>query len=218
MVMDTQHFDTFTRSLAATSSRRRALAALASALSAAVPLATLREAAEARKKRRRKRKKKPSAKTPPLTCPPGRVACDGACLLPDAAPCSDDAQCCSTDCAAQQCRPCHGEMCVTDFDCCPGVTCQAGRCGGCLGFAASCQTDQDCCFSACNQDHCVSGKGQRCATGADCVRCLLSGFDPAVCATACVGGICACPTECCHDIDCIAGKCIAGTCEISGGG
>ena len=81
--MDSERFDRIARTWA-TTSRRRVLAGLATALGATLPLALGATGADAKKKRRGKRKRPPTA-PPPDGCP--------------------DECCAHTDCApAEQCR------------------------------------------------------------------------------------------------------------------
>jgi hypothetical protein len=240
--MDAEQFDTLIRSLVVGSSRRRVLSGLASVLSGGVPVA-LGGSVAAKKKHKRKRKRKrkspsgsaagvqsppPTSTTttsPPLGttttspsdgCPAGRVFCRGQCRIPDFAACAADGACCSNRCLAQQqrCHPCPGKTCTVDTDCCAGVMCEAGRCGGCLGPGGSpCQTDDDCCYSACNAltfgFACQSFPGQRCLSDFDCLSQDSS----------CVAGRCSCPTQCCADTDCRpAEECRGGKCEPIAGG
>jgi len=216
--MDPAAFDAFSRSLGGGVSRRTLLARLAGSLA---PLATfpLRGEVTAKKKRRRKRKRKRKPTTPPPDgCSPGRVDCSGHCRLPDLALCSDHAECCSNLCVSEQCRPCLGQVCQSDGDCCPGVSCLGISCGGCKISGQFCDAVvAPCCFSECNQFPvgflCQSLPGQRCTFGNDCKSCSDSQFDPDECAAACVAGTCACPTVCEADPDCCLPEvCIDGTC------
>src|SRR5262249_54078833 len=139
------------------------------------------------------------------------------------------------ECAAT----CRGKPCSLEGGCCRGFTCRATggppgglRCGGCAdadgeGF---CNSDADCCFSACNQipaqfkKRCLSFTGGPCAKNTDCAACALSvpsAVNPA-CSTIiggrsqdiCSNGICGCSeaSECCTNSDCPSGK----TCILFG--
>ena len=191
--MDAEQFDALSRSLAWSSPRRRVLAGLATVLGAGTTLALGATVADAKKKRRRKRKRK---QHPALRCPEGLVACNRQCRLPEGGPCDLHADCCSNHCEGECYPTCAGKPCSSDADCCAGVECllvgdEYAACGGCGGPGLLCQTDQDCCYAQCNSlSLCISGGGERCTTGYDCQSCFDSGFDPAVCAAACVAGTC----------------------------
>jgi hypothetical protein len=213
--MAAERFDTFTRSLSATSSRRWVLGGLASTLGAFVPPPWSSEVA-ARKKHRRKHKRKRKTTILPDDCLTGQVSCNGQCRLPDLATCVDHAECCSSHCLLGVCYPsCQAKACSQDEDCCDGVFCELGRCGGCVGWGGSCPFGDECCYSACNlvevgggqvRNICGSVLGEPCVTVRDC----LSGF--------CRSGRC-CLTECCADTDCSPAEvCRGGECQPIIGG
>ncbi len=58
------------------------------------------------------------------------------------------------DTTGYKCKSCriNGEECTQDSDCCPGVSCTSGICGGvaCVPDGGDCSDDWDCCYSDCN--------------------------------------------------------------------
>jgi len=237
--MDGSRFDALTRSVGSTGSRRRALGGL---LVGPLGLLSIQADEAAAKKKRcppcKKRKKgtcrgtlpdgtacpggacqggrcvatvDPLLPPPDDDCPAGLAACGGECRLAEGATCTFHAECCSHHCVLDVCYPsCLGKSCSQEADCCPGVPCfvTAKRCGGCQGPGGTCQSHGACCYSQCNNGFCQSKAGERCATRYDC-----DGF------SACVGGTCTCPTECCSDSDCaIIEVCRDGTCQADNGG
>src|SRR5215212_2342161 len=161
--MDDARFDTLTRKLTATRSRRSALATLLGGMPGLLGLADA--AARKRKKKKKKRRPAPSA---PVAAGPCIPACAGKV-------CGDDG--CGGICgiACSSPRICEGGLCVCPSDQheCQGSCIPRSRC--CT--VADCQQDQDC-FSG----TCITLRGT-CAAGAN--TCASFGI-------ACGGGACAC--------------------------
>jgi hypothetical protein len=149
--MDGLRFDTLTRTLAATGTRRHALAtALSGALSTALSVSVIDEAA-AKKKcppcKKRKRGKCKNTKPNGTACPGG--TCQGGRCIP-APTCSDgikNGNETGVDCGGSCPRCSNGQGCASRNDCasalCRGGTCQActeipDNCGDVNGAACFC--------------------------------------------------------------------------------
>jgi hypothetical protein len=145
--MDGSQFDSLTRSLSDSFSRRdlaRFLGGLA--LSGALALLGLTEAEGKRKKKKRKKRR---AKSPPPS------PCQGQ---PDDTPCNGTGRCLGGVCNPEpRCIGAVGSSCLADSDCC------SGRCG--IGGSCVLSTVGQPCFVAgdCYSERCV---GYRCAQGA----------------------------------------------------
>jgi hypothetical protein len=170
--------------------------------------------------------------------------CNGVCtdeLIDAGDPCLESRECCSDYCVEHdrgrhECAAtCRGKPCSPEGGCCRGFTCLATggppgrlRCGGCADadFEGFCNSDADCCFSACNvipalpKKRCLSYTGGPCAKSTDCMSCALSvpsAPNPACRTTIggrsqdiCTNGVCGCPeaSECCTSSDCPGQTCV----------
>ena len=239
--MDAHHFDTLVRRLPLRLSRRSGLALLG-ALGSAGPVAPDPVAAKKKKKKRcppcKRRKKGRCRGVRPdgAPCPGGGGfrCCGGVCTdelraAGEACSLTEDDTCCSNYCGPvgpgqKACAAtCRGKYCELEGECCPGFPCRevAGSpyryCGGCQDLGELCETDADCCFSACTGfagsqvKSCASFPGGRCATNADCRSCL-QGLDCTATVDGapreiCHDGVCGCPDDygCCSNLDCPQG-------------
>jgi hypothetical protein len=187
---------------------RRGLASIASGLVPLLGLAQLDDADARRRRRKNKKKRRRRRKCRQLeaTCTPGgkRKCCQGLrcdqtvvadvvgtfCCEPEGAPCESAETCCSRSCdflvEGGTCAPCRGRSCSSTQPCCGGLDCTGGFCGGCRGRAVVCASSDQCCFSDCVSNACLSAAGGPCAQDADCSACYLSHN----CEGACVGGVC----------------------------
>jgi hypothetical protein len=98
--------------------------------------------------------------------------------------------CCSEVCDTLinggTCAPCQGRTCSASQPCCGRLDCIGGFCGGCHDRATSCANANDCCFSDCTSNACLSAQGGRCARDVDCRACYLNRN----CTNACVNNVC----------------------------
>jgi hypothetical protein len=167
-------------------------------------------------------------------CPAGYQCCSGVCSdtkkLPFR-PCSQDIDCCSGYCQQVEedlfgiqlrcAETCRGRPCLQG--CCRGFPCQAVdtdsgsfRCGGCKDAGDICETDAECCFSACstipnfNKKQCHSYPGQPCARNYDCLSCsglleICTATIDGILRHICSDGVCGCPdtSECCVNKPCL---------------
>ncbi len=114
---------------------------------------------------------------------------------------------------------CRGldETC-TGSDCCPGLTCNAGRCRPptttCLrpGDMTACTSDSQCCLGLrCNVlfggRRCCTGAGSACRTSGDCCGSMLCNAGRCQCRTA--GQACSNDNDCCG----ASARCEGGTCR-----
>jgi hypothetical protein len=230
--MDDTRFDTLTRILATTPTRRRSLGLLAGV--GLGGLATLLgspqgEVGEAEKRNRKqnrnrkqhrrkdKRKRKPEQ---PRTgdCDTGTKACNGTCI--DTSRCCTDDDCaagqvcdvnqaCVTPACPADTKRCGteciaSEACCTNAECTSGQTCEPGSC--------TCPTGTKPCNGSCiASDQCCSTAD--CTGGTTCQqgRCTCP-TGTKLCGTACIP-----TTNCCSTADCTGGKtCQEGSCVRTG--
>jgi hypothetical protein len=140
--------------------------------------------------------------------------------------CSANAECCSDYCRAEDdevktcSATCRGKPCNPSIGCCRGQTCLnvgsngQGSCGGCKESGSSCETDAECCFSACaaapgsSDKRCGSYAGGPCEKNFDCNSCRLGGAcrSFSLLDEVCYEGRCLCSYECCSHSDCDPGE------------
>ena len=172
-------------------------------------------------------------------CPSGYQCCSDACSdtkKPADAFCFTHAECCSDFCRSSRlgvsacAATCRGQQCTLAEGCCRGFTCLNvdsttgfGTCGGCRHGGSPCESDADCCFSACTaspnnpQKGCVSYAGGPCERSIDCKSCAVYGectvtIDGTT-RDICHNGVCRCPDndECCPNKPCPGP---ADTCQV----
>ena len=156
----------------------------------------------------------------------GDLCCNGECTfdkLETGEACIFQDTCCSNYCqqvsnsGSRRCAAtCRGKGCGQDSDCCRGLRCeQVGSfhgCGGCLDTGLVCDSDADCCFSACTalpgttDKGCLSFPGGPCQKNYDCWSCLFEGACTVPISggsrVVCHEGVCGCPYQCCSQSDC----------------
>lgn len=209
--MDPLRFDTLARSLAATSSRRGALAGLANGLLAVLLPGRNDETALAKRKRhpssrrghdrpqlgadRRKghKKKKHGTAAPPPSPLPGSPPSPPSPPPPSPPSCPDGQRQCRGACLSVL-------ICCNDTDCAGGRTCQAGTCGCPASKPVLCPGSTIC---------------QQCCAKADCATSSRTGPGiPECVANSCVcseAGTRYCPNQhrcgtCCDDAECTNGE------------
>jgi hypothetical protein len=162
-------------------------------------------------------------------CPalPGYRCCQGVCTDTKGGTgfsCNVDPECCSGYCrrtssSGRTCAAtCRGKGCFQGSGCCPEHPCLAlnrtGQelCGGCLDRSIFCESDDECCASACTAPPgstlkaCLSNAGGPCEEDLDCRPCYennecfvtTSGGAQHIC----TNGVCGCPDDCCADFQC----------------
>jgi hypothetical protein len=208
--VDADPFDTLTRSLSKTLSRRRSLLAGLAGLG----VASLLGPAPAATRHKKKRKKSSCAGKPDGTpCGTGKTCSGEVCAVEPTCVKAEDGcvigdECCSGTCYDPPSQTCGysapGQPCHTTDDCivgkCVGFVCR------CTGAGDGCSTFADCCSGNCDGGLCAcSGVGFDCNGDADCCvgfcaqdgrcDCLGSG-DQCVasarncCSGQCSGGLC----------------------------
>lgn len=108
------------------------------------------------------------------TCKKGKQCCSRRCKRGKCRPCSSEQNTCLPterfDAGSCTCRPCpdplcSGVCCPVDKPSCCGTTlntCKAALEGG------TCQSDDDCCFSACREGRCCKPAGSPCGVQRVC--------------------------------------------------
>lgn len=233
--MESGHFDTLTRALTASGSRRRALAALLGGM--LLPVLGLTDATAKKGKGKKKKKKKNKGRSPAGNCPTGTSACGGACVDTQ----TDPGHCggCGRPCAVQPPETCGTTGLCVGAACerygqaptvCKGRVCSGsavslgpsfcdGR-GACVRFSAG---NQACKPGRC--DNTTGGCTWNCALDSDCDE---QGWcdDARICrAKKRYGSACTRSEECtygnCVGEVCCESACVAanatGTCVAPGG-
>lgn len=151
---------------------------------------------------------------------------DAGMCLADALACTDDADCCSLACEANECvQPFSGSP--LGASCVSNGTCNSGNCntgsGVCVGPSAecadltdACEFDWECCSGNCGNEMCTSPANICYADAAPC------NFDVECCNGACEGNFCtslpgsvgAVGDPCDNDSDCGSGNCQADVCVL----
>jgi hypothetical protein len=188
--MDGRSFDTLTRTLGTSGTRRGAMRFLAGALGAAVdrfgPVGETSAAPVSSTCRATGRRCDRDNECCAKLCKRGTCRCRR-----EGVPCTSFETCCSGACDflvdGGTCAPCRGQSCSADYPCCGGLACTGGFCGGCRDRGSSCSANSDCCFSDCVGGACLSAANGRCARDADCQACY---YNNVFCDNACVNGTC----------------------------
>jgi hypothetical protein len=227
--MDDQRFDAIARAVAAATTRRSVLRAIAGAIGggALVTVGRTHEAAAQTCQPAGEQCGEGFNCCSPNLCDFG--GCFGPVLCADSdfgqpgATCTTSDDCCGyLECVEDTCQQdCQflGEACADSADCCEGtgVGCgKGGTCTLCAGDGGSCAGDGECCDDlTCQSGTCQSpvacaAEGEECAEDADCCDDLLCGDgDLCVASAACaVEG-----EECEADEDCCDGICCGGACR-----
>jgi hypothetical protein len=229
--MDPTRFDTWTRRLVATNTRRAVIRLLAGAVLAASAGVGLDLPAAARCRRK--------------TCAPCGRCKNGRCKSrPNDTPCGDDGtgrcrggvcrprptctgagsacntpaceQCCSGRCASPGANAClasiAGSPCLTDGDCLSGV-CSGYICVGPFGHPGdSCADSFECVYACGPEEACLAAPvNQACQIDRDC----RSGRCAVAPSTACLGRQCLAELG---EFCLVDGDCATGSCDASGGG
>jgi hypothetical protein len=130
-----------------------------------------------------------------------------ACCTPDTTPCTDHADCCSTNCdASGTCTTCQGRPCDGSNPCCALHDCDNGFCGGCANAGAPCSATRPCCPESgivCENGYCGGCKRRQAPD--ETPSCRIDGGGVPCCDSDCPDGICASAKDgrCVIDYDCL---------------